>query len=90
MMQLCCSFARGKISFYTSPPEKNDNLISTTIVQDWGRAFSIDALVEAEKQELKSKWMCVAFFACQLMMLVLHFFKIYVLIILFYFFPLQI
>ncbi len=72
MMQLCCSFARGKISFYTSPPEKNDNLISTTIVQDWGRAFSIDALVEAEKQELKSKWMCVAFFACQLMMLVLH------------------
>lgn len=51
-MVICLN--RGKITFYTHPPEGHlSGHVSTEIVQQWGEAFDIDALVEEECKDLK-------------------------------------
>ena len=47
---------RGKITFYTHPPSPEEKTltghVSTEIVQQWGKVFDIDALIEEEKKDL--------------------------------------
>ena len=48
---------RGKITFYTHPPEEQTlpSHLSTEIVEQWGKAFDLEALLEEEKKDLKGE-----------------------------------
>ena len=48
----------GKITFYTHPPSDQQALtgqVTAEIVQQWGKVFDIDALVEEEKKDLSGE-----------------------------------
>ena len=48
---------RGKIRFYTHPPEQQTlaSHVSAEVVQQWSKEFDINALVEEEKKDLSGK-----------------------------------
>lgn len=48
---------RGRITFYTHPPEERSlpSHVSADIVKEWGKAFDLKSLIEEEKKELSGK-----------------------------------
>ena len=49
---------RGRIKFYTHPPEEWSlpSHVSADIVEEWGKAFDLKALIEEEKKELSGTY----------------------------------
>ena len=54
---VCVYYGRGRIKFYTHPPEEWSlpSHVSADIVKEWGKAFDLKALIEEEKKELSGK-----------------------------------
>lgn len=44
----------GKITYYTEPPERTDEIISVELVTQMKAAFDIDGLLENEEEQLNS------------------------------------
>ena len=57
LLCVCVYYGRGRIKFYTHPPEEWSlpSHVSADIVKEWGKAFDLKALIEEEKKELSGK-----------------------------------
>jgi len=44
---------KGKIPYYTLPPEENNFMLETTVVQDWGKEFDLNSIMDIESKVLE-------------------------------------
>ena len=57
ILNLCpCFFFRGKITYYTHPPEKQQSHVSAEIVTKMAQEFDINSLLTDEQNTLKGKY----------------------------------
>jgi hypothetical protein len=48
---------RGKINYYTHPPEKSESQVSSEIVTQMGKEFDMDSLLSDQQKIIDSKYL---------------------------------